>query len=98
MINQLDNLQCGLFPEQITNLTDKAQVRFQPLDENWLTYVTNLQHNALNIYLADLRENRKLCSGTRTRSTENDIIGERPAPPGYCVGPYAKKSLAYQNM
>jgi hypothetical protein len=65
MINHLDNLLRDLFLQQIADLTNEAQVRFQPLDENWLTYVTNLQHNALNVYLADLRENRKLRSNAR---------------------------------
>jgi hypothetical protein len=80
MINHLDNLLRHLFMAHINEITDEAQVRFQPPDEDWRTYVTNLQHNALNIYLADLRENRKLRSNARTRSFENGLVTEQPAP------------------
>lgn len=52
MINHLDNMLRHLFLAHINELTDEAQVRFQPPDEDWRTYVSNLQRNALNVYLA----------------------------------------------
>jgi hypothetical protein len=36
--------------------------------------------NALNIYLVDLRENRKLRSNERVRTIENGVVSEEPAP------------------
>ena len=36
--------------------------------------------NALNLYLVDLRENRKLRSNESVRSVENGIVSEEPAP------------------
>jgi hypothetical protein len=85
MIDLFDNLLRQLLIEQIAELTDEAQVRFQPPDDDWRDYVTNLTVggnpvNALNIYLADLRENRKLRSNERVRTVENGIVNEEPAP------------------
>lgn len=80
MINHLDNLLRHLFLSQIAELADEDQVRFQPPDEDWRTHVSNLQGSALNIYLADLRENRRLRSNARTRSIENGFVSEEPAP------------------
>lgn len=85
MIHLLDNLLRQILIEQAADLTDEAQVRFQPPDLNWRTYVTNLvvggnSASALNIYLLDLRENRKLRSNERVRSVENGVASEEPAP------------------
>ena len=85
MIQLLDNLLRQILIEQVSDLTDEAQVRFQPPDADWRTYVSNLvvggnPANALNIYLVDLRENRKLRSNERIRSVENGIVSEEPAP------------------
>ena len=65
MIDHLDNLLRQLFISEIDEITSEAQVRFQPPDEEWRTFVANLTvagrpANALNVYLVDLRENRKL--------------------------------------
>jgi hypothetical protein len=85
MIALLDNLIRQLLIEQIGELSDEAQIRFQPPDADWRTYVSNLTvggnpANALNIYLVDLRENRKLRSNERVRSVENGVVSEEPAP------------------
>jgi hypothetical protein len=71
MINHLDNLLRDLFLEHIAGLTDEAQVRFQPPDDDWGTYVSNLTvevqpASALNVYQADLRETHEF------RSTQVD--------------------------
>jgi hypothetical protein len=62
MIDHLDNLLRHLFLAQIANITSEHQVGFQPSDEEWRTHVTNIQRDALNLYLLDLGENRKLRS------------------------------------
>ena len=80
MIDHLDNLLRDLFMSQIGGLPDEAQVRFQPPDEAWRNHVTNLEGNALNVYLADLRENRKLRSNERVREMTNGMVNEAPAP------------------
>ncbi len=61
------------------------QVRFQPPNEGWRQYVAGLTVNgfpamALNAYLFDLRENRKLRSNQRTREINNGVVIETPAP------------------
>lgn len=80
MINYLDNLLRHLFMTDIAELTDEPQIRFQPPDEDWRNYVSGLEGNALNIYLADLRENRKLRSNERVHENQNSIINQTPAP------------------
>jgi hypothetical protein len=57
MIHHLDNLLRHLFLAQIAELASADQVGFQPPDEDWRGHVTNLQRNALNIYLMDQRQN-----------------------------------------
>jgi hypothetical protein len=58
----------------------ESQVGFGPPDNQWRLDVQNLQRNALNVYLVDLRENRKLRSNERVRSVENGVVYEDPAP------------------
>jgi hypothetical protein len=65
MIDHLNNMLRHLFMAQINQITDEDQVRFQPPDEDWRGQVQGLQHNALNVYLFDLRENRKRHSSLR---------------------------------
>ena len=63
-----------------SNKISEEQVRFQAPDEVWRTHVQNLQRNALNIYLADLRENRKLHSNARSQYIENGLASQALAP------------------
>ncbi|MFZ4660026.1 MAG: Pvc16 family protein [Caldilineaceae bacterium] len=78
MITFFDNWLRHLFLEQIPELNhDELRVRFQPPDEQWRSA---LQANALNIYLADIRENRELRSNERTRKIEGGKVKETPAP------------------
>lgn len=85
MIHHLDNLLRHLFISKIDQISDEAQVRFQPPDEAWRQYVANLTVNgapvnALNVYLADVRENRKLRSNQLMRRLENGVVLEDRAP------------------
>jgi hypothetical protein len=81
MINHLDNLLRHILMTQVAGITAETQVGFQPPDEAWRTHVSGLAtKNALNVYLVDLRENRKLRSNARVRSVENGIVQEDPAP------------------
>lgn len=86
MISHLDNLIRHLFMSQIPEIISEEQVRFQPPDDVWRTYVTGLTVdsqpvNALNVYLVELRENRKLRSNERQRSsTQTDgVLSQEPA-------------------
>ena len=86
MIDYLDNLLHRLFRNAIAELSADAQVRFQPPDEDWRTLVSSITDstgqpgNALNVYLVELRENRKLRSNERERMVQgSDIFETAPA-------------------
>ena len=84
MLDHLDNILRDLLLGQVAGLSDEAQVRFQPPDVSWRDYMTNLSvdgqpANALNVYLVDLRENRKLRSNQRVSSVENGQVLNEPA-------------------
>jgi hypothetical protein len=72
MICELDNLLRTLLVDQVPELVSEAQVSFRPPDEDWRTEVLNLQQMALNIYLVDVRENRKLRSNAQVRVGEEN--------------------------
>jgi hypothetical protein len=78
MIDHLDNLLHRLFRYSIAEFTADAQIRFQPPDEDWRGLVPTITDgagnpaNSLNVYLVDLRENRKL----RTNEREQMVVGQ----------------------
>ena len=85
MINHLDNMLRHLLLDRVPELTDETQVRFQPPDEQWRQYVSNFTLNGqpamlLNVYMIDLRENRKLRSNERVRDVQNGFVTETQAP------------------
>jgi hypothetical protein len=85
MIDVFDNLLRHLFLTRIDEIKDESQVRFQPPDDDWRKYVKNLTVgakpvNSLNVYLADLRENRILRSNERVRDIQNFTVTDRPRP------------------
>lgn len=81
MLSHLDNLLRHLFTTRVPSITSEDQVRFQPPDQEWRTVVSNLgARNALNVYLVEMRENRKLRSNERVRQIEEGITHETPAP------------------
>jgi len=74
MIALLDQLLFRLFRSRIVGLSADPQVRFQPPDDDWRAAVPTIAdasgHPAvsLNVYLFDLRENRKLRHNERERT------------------------------
>jgi hypothetical protein len=85
MIDQLDIVLRKLITSQVAGFTSDDQVRFQPPDDDWRSYVKTLSvggspANALNVYLVDLRENRKLRNNERIRTTQNGDVSETNAP------------------
>ncbi|MFI8535789.1 Pvc16 family protein [Streptomyces aquilus] len=68
MIEHIDRMLRDLLVARVDGLADKAQVRFEPPDENWRTFVGNLSGLALNVYLVELRENRQLRTNERART------------------------------
>lgn len=80
MIDYLDLLLQRLLRNRIAQITSDAQVRFQPPDDNWRQLMSNMNGNALNVYLVDLRENRRLRSNERERNVVGLDVFETPPP------------------
>jgi hypothetical protein len=86
MIDHLDRLIVRVLRNGVAEITSDGQVRFQPPDEDWRAMVptitdgANLVANSLNVYLADLRENRLLRSNERERSVIGNTVLEAPPP------------------
>jgi hypothetical protein len=80
MLNLLDLLLRDLFIATVPGITTDAQVGFQPPNDDWHTYVSNLGTKlALNVYLIDLREDRRLRMNDRVRTVQNGNVSETPA-------------------
>ena len=80
MLKLLDQFLRDLFIATVPGIGTDAQVGFQPPDDDWHKYVGNLGAQlALNVYLIDPRENRKLRQDDRLRSTQNGTVIETPA-------------------
>lgn len=79
MIDHLDNILRTVLM-QIDGINDEDQIGFQPPDDVWRAHVANLQDEAFNVYLCELRENRFLRSNARVRSTSNGQVLHDPAP------------------
>ena len=91
MIPHLDNMIRALLmrdvealrppPPPVPPVVTEQQVRFQPPDAVWRAHVDSLGTSlALNVYLVDLRENRKLRSNERVRQFQNGVVENEPAP------------------
>lgn len=82
MIDHLDTVLFRLLRSQIAALSSDDQVRFQPPDDDWRALVPGITNAAgdfavsLNVYLFDLRENRRLRSNERSRTLVGDAAFE----------------------
>jgi hypothetical protein len=87
MLEHVANLLRRLFIDRIGDeIASEAQVSFRPPDEEWRNEVARITTpagglaNSLNVYLVDLRENRRLRSNERVRENKNGAAFETPAP------------------
>jgi hypothetical protein len=93
MLQLLDELLRKLLIRDVTGLQPPVgmgqppipvtsdQVRFDPPEDGWRTAALgNQNRNALNVYLVDLRENRKLRTNERIQEPTNGIFVEEQAP------------------
>jgi hypothetical protein len=80
VIDQLDKLLRELLETQIDEIPANGLVGFVPPDDDWRAEVANGTDLALNVYLADVRENRELRSNHRLRTFRNGDVDETPAP------------------
>lgn len=79
MLRQLDELLRDVLLAN-TALATSAQVRFQPPDAQLTSDVQNLNQMVLNVYLVELRENRKLRSNSKRDSLVNGFVHTTWAP------------------
>src|SRR4051794_20854927 len=85
MIDHLNNLIRHVLMDGVADVTSDTQVRFQPPDDDWKNYVTNLTvngnpANAVNVYLVDVRSNLKLRTNETTRRVEFGVAFDDPPP------------------
>lgn len=81
MLKQLDKLLRQLLINAGIPGLAANMIGFQAPDEQWRNYVSSQNALALNIYLLDIRENRKLRSNEPIRRLDSGIFTEEPAPP-----------------
>src|ERR1700734_2526110 len=80
MLDYIDNMVRQLLITQVPGITSPLQVRFQPPDDDWRTYVSTLGKTALNVYLIELKENRELRSCGRIRKVSGSMVNENQLP------------------
>jgi len=80
MLDYIDHMLRHLFITRVPKITSPLQVRFQPPDDDWRTYVSTLGHPALNVYMVELKENRELRKAGRTRTINEATVTETPLP------------------
>jgi hypothetical protein len=79
MLDHIDKMR-QLFITQVPGIASPLQVRFQPPDDDWRTYVSTLGKVALNIYLVELKENWQLRSCGVTRKINQGVAIDTPLP------------------
>lgn len=80
MLDYIDNMLRQFLITQVPGIASPLQVRFQPPDDDWRTYVSTLGKVALNVYLIELKENRELRSCGRLRELTGGVISEKQMP------------------
>jgi hypothetical protein len=85
MIDVLDKMIRQLLLDEVPQLTDVLQVRFEPPDDDWLTYLTDLSAAGspvlgVDCCLVELRENAMLRSNEFLLTEQNGSVFREPAP------------------
>ena len=77
MIDYLDRMMAQLVHDRVDS---SVFIGFQPPDDDWRTKAVPGDANAVNIFLIELRENRRLRSNERVRTVTNGDVSEEPMP------------------
>jgi hypothetical protein len=80
MLDYIDNMLRQLFITKVPKITSPLQVRFQPPDDDWRTYVSTLAKVALNVYMVELKENREMHMAGRQQDVNIGLVTETPFP------------------
>jgi hypothetical protein len=79
VFDYLDNVLRHLLGTRISGFSE-AQVGFIPPDRDWRNQLSQLNQPMLNVYLVELRENRKLRSNDVVQKLVGGVWIETPAP------------------
>jgi hypothetical protein len=77
MIDHLDRMIRQML---LDSINPGLTIGFEPPDEEWRTKAVPPDGNALNVYLIELRENRRLRTNDRTQTLVDGDVQEQPAP------------------
>jgi Pvc16 N-terminal domain len=77
MINYLDRMLAQVILDRVDST---LFIGFQPPDDDWRTKAIPGNVNAVNVFLTELRENRRLRSNERVRTVVNGDVTELPEP------------------
>jgi hypothetical protein len=85
MINVLDKLIRKLLVDQVDDLTDDLQVRFEPPGQDWVDYLSDQSSGGdpllgVNCCPVELRENATLRSNEMVESERAGVLVREPAP------------------
>src|SRR5215470_7629418 len=80
MLDYIDNMLRHLFITKVPKITSPLQVRFQPPDDDWRTYVSTLAKLAVNVYMVELKENREMHMAGRQQDVNMGLVAETPFP------------------
>ena len=80
MIQYLDAVLRQMLVDEIPALALPDQIGFAPPDQDWRTLVHQGTDVLVNVYLVDLRDNRRLRSNGTVRTVVNQQVYDEPAP------------------
>lgn len=80
MIDYLDDMLRQLFLTTVSSITDPSQVSFEPPNDDFRSQVQTSGKLTLNVYLADLRENRMYRTNERMTTLQNGIFIDGQSP------------------
>jgi hypothetical protein len=81
MIDPANEILRDLIQSRLGSLAGVSQVGFEPPNEDWRSAVAAAGEERLNLYLYDMKENRRLRTNERQRETHQGWERETPAPP-----------------
>jgi hypothetical protein len=79
VLDQIDAMFRQIFTT-VPGLATPQQIGFQPPDQDWRAALVTLNNLALNVYLIELRENRRLRTNERVREIDMGLATDTPAP------------------
>src|SRR5215467_10305518 len=80
MIDYLDEMLRHLFLSSVSVITNPTQVSFEPPNDDFRSWVQTNGKMAVNVYLADIRENRMYRTNERTTVFQGGVFIDEQSP------------------